>query len=300
MIRALITTVCSRPQEQDQDMGSGPSETGRGAWAHIRLRVSVGARGAQLGRRFGAPCRERCGRGSGARHARRWCSGTWFRMRTVAAVENGAGLLAGSWGVFANSDLCWKTESLSCVHIRTSSPQQGLITAECVLWKLLWKSPVQSLNHMKLLLFLIIEGGNSGNVYGRKPVYFSRFSSLAKTACSNQCKYTSKRRESSDQSKGTGAFVNPHIYQGTSPYYCTINTAVNMRTCGFLHRVPILKISEDFCFNNVCWYFRLWLCIKDATVQQANLTSDLLTTPNKILIYFICVWGSNKLSTLIQ
>lgn len=35
------------------------------------------------------------------------CSSTWLRIRTVSAAENRAGLFAGSWGVFATTDLCW-------------------------------------------------------------------------------------------------------------------------------------------------------------------------------------------------
>lgn len=157
--------------------------------------------------------------GGGARHARRWQNKERGDMvlRYLVQDKDCCSSRKWSWAVcrFLGS-LCkfrfvLAAESLSCVHIRTSSPQQGLITAECVLWKLLWKSPIQSLNHKKLLLLLIIERGNSGNVYGRKPVDFSRFSSLAKTLFSNQCKYTCKRGEGSDQPKGTGQFVDPHI-----------------------------------------------------------------------------------------
>lgn len=77
------------------------------------------------------------------------------------------------------------------------------------------------------------------------------------------------------------------------------NTAVNVTAgmrCLYENRVPILKSGEDFGFNKVClYYFRLELHTKGATVQQTNATSDLLSTPNKILIYFICVLGSNCL-----
>lgn len=96
--------------------------------------------------------------------------------------------------------------------------------------------------------------------------------------------------------------MDPHINHYKQLTLLTVegtNTAVNM-TAGmrrlYENRVPILKSGEDFGFNNVClYYFRLELHTKGATVQQTNATSDLLSTPIKILIYFICVLGSNCL-----
>lgn len=168
-------------------------------------------RGAWPGRKFGALCRELHGWGSGARHARWWQDkeggDTVFRcllrIRTVSAVGSGAGLFTGSWGVFATTDLCWE-QSPFPVHTQgwVGPSKVSLQLYLCALKAALKESPVHSWKHMQLLLLLIIEGGNFGNVYGRKPVDFSRYSSLAKTCFSNQCKYSCKRGESSDQAQG--------------------------------------------------------------------------------------------------
>lgn len=88
----------------------------------------------------------------------------------------------------------------------------------------------------------------------------------------------------------------------TSRFCGGMNTAVNIRTeirHFYENRVNILKSAEDFGFNNVFLYFRLQLHMRNATVQQANPTSDL-STLNRILIYFMYVLGSHWLFTLIQ
>lgn len=186
MIRTLLTTLCLLPQEHEQDMGLGPSETG----AHSRLVGSVGARGSMARQEVWSPVPMRWWSWACQAMGRQGRKGTqrsiaWIGIRTVPAVGNRDGLFGLAL--------------------------QGLITSLCALKAALKESPLHSWKHMQLLLLLVVEGANSDIVYGRKSIDFSRFSSLAKKIGFWISANTPVKRERVQiRPKGTGEFVDPH------------------------------------------------------------------------------------------
>ena len=112
MIRTLITILCPLPQEHEQDIGLGPFETGSteqaggvcgGKGEHGQAEGLEPCAGSAMDEavELGMP-------GDKMRKEETQCSSTRLRIRTVSAVGSRGGLFAGSWGVFATTDLCWQ------------------------------------------------------------------------------------------------------------------------------------------------------------------------------------------------